>query len=103
MGLDIYIDKCRKPKIVNGEREYEEREEMCYWRKFRGLLDVMGYTDDDDDVRMTKEDVEKILDYVVHNRDYWGGFKNVAQVCELLDQWDDLEEDGWIVVFYASW
>ena len=34
MGLDMYIDKCRKPKIVNGKREYEEREEVCYWRKF---------------------------------------------------------------------
>ena len=38
MGLDMYIDKCRKPKIVNGKREYEEREEVCYWRKFWGLL-----------------------------------------------------------------
>ena len=103
MGLDIYIDKCRKPKVVDGNRIYEERVEMCYWRKFWDLLDIMNYTDDDNDVRMTKEDVEKILDHVTHNRDYWGGFEHVSQVCELLDQWDDLHEDGWTVYFYASW
>ena len=103
MGLDIYIDKCRKPNVVDGKRIYEERVEMCYWRKFWGLLEVMNYTDDDDDVRMTKEDVEKMLDYATHNRDYWDGFEHVGQLCELLDQWDDLHEDGWTVYFYASW
>ena len=64
MGLDIYIDKCRKPIIKeNGKRDYEERVEMCYWRKFWEILPIMRYSDADyaKDVRMTKEDAEKIL------------------------------------------
>lgn len=105
MGLDIYIDKCRKPKIVNGEREYEEREEMCYWRKFGNILDIMKYDYEDygKDVRMTKDDIENILNYVTHQRDYYGGFSSVNQVCELLDQWDELEEEGWVINFNANW
>ena len=55
------------------------------------------------DLRLTKEDVEKILDHVTHNRDYFHGFKSVESVCELLDQWDELEEDGWVINYNANW
>lgn len=112
MGLDIYIDKCRKPtmKEFNGKmyRDYEEREEVCYWRKFWDLLYEgvpFKYGEDEygKDIRLNKEDVEKILDYVAHNRDYFGGFQTVPDVCELLDQWDELKNEGWIINFNANW
>ena len=51
MWLDIYIDKCRKPiyKEFNGKkvRDYEERENICYWRKFWEILHVMKYGEDE--------------------------------------------------------
>lgn len=106
MGLDMYIDKCRKPIIKdNGRRDYEERVEMCYWRKFWDLMAEIDYGNDDygQDVRLTKDDIERILQFVTHNRDYFGGFENVEQVCELLDQWDELEEEGWVINFNANW
>lgn len=109
MGLDMYIDKCRKPttKEFNGKmyRDYEEREEMCYWRKNWDLFYTLPYRDEEygQDLRLTKEDVEKILDHVAHNRDYFGGFKTVEDVCELLAQWDELEEDGWAICYSANW
>ena len=76
MGLDMYIDKCRKPKIVNGKREYEEREEVCYWRKFwdllrEGLPFTYGDEEYGEDIRLSKADVEQILNYVTHNKDYF--------------------------------
>ena len=106
MGLDIYIDKCRKPVIKeDGRRDYEEREEVCSWRKFWEILSVMRYSDDDygQDVRMTKEDAEKILQLVTHHRDYWDSFDSVPQVCELLDTWDELIDEGWAICFNANW
>lgn len=109
MGLDIYIDKCRKPKLVEQDgkkyRDYEEREEVCYWRKFWEILHIMNYGDDEygQDVRMTKEDVERILQLVTHHRDYFDSFNSVPQVCELLDTFDEIEDDGWIVNFNANW
>lgn len=105
MGLDIFIDKCRKPKVVDGMRDYEEREEVCYWRKFYGLLDLMQYGEDEygQDIRLGKKDVEKILDYVSHNKDYFDSFDTVPSVCELLDEWDELKENGWLVCFNANW
>lgn len=108
MGLDMYIDKCRKPTLVDGKRIYEEREEVCYWRKFWGLLGEglpFAYGDEEygKDIRLSKEDVEQILNYVAHNRDYFDGFRSVEQVCELLDQYDELKEDGWVINFNANW
>lgn len=108
MGLDMYIDKCRKPTFVDGKRTYEEREEVCYWRKFYSLLEEglpFTYGDEEyaQDVRLSKKDVEHILNYVTHNRDYFDGFESVAQVCELLDKYDDLKEEGWVINFNADW
>lgn len=109
MGLDVFIDKCRKPKIREEDgkkyRDYEEREEVCYWRKFWGLLEVMRYGDDEygQDVRMTKDDAEKLLEYIIHHRDYFGGFDGVPQLCELIDDWDYLKEEGFIINFNANW
>ena len=40
---------------------------------------------------------------MTHHRDYFDGFKSVESVCELLDQWDELEEDGWVFNFNANW
>lgn len=105
MGLDMYIDKCRKPVIKDGKRDYEEREEVCYWRKFWDLLYEIGYGDDDygQDIRLSKEDVEKILTFVSHNRDYFDGFSTVSDVCHLLDEYDALIEEGWVINFNANW
>ena len=109
MGLDIYIDKCRKPTIKeeNGKkyRDYEEREEMCYWRKFYGLLDVMKYGDSEygKDVRLTLDDAERLLEYATHHRDYFDGFDGVPQLCELIYNWDNFVEEGFVINFNANW
>ena len=47
--------------------------------------------------------IKKILDYVAHNRDYFDSFQTVPDVCELLDQWDELKGDGWVINFNANW
>ena len=108
MGLDMYIDKCRTPISVNGKRDYAEREEVCYWRKFWGLLREglpFFYGDEEygQDIRLSKEDVEQILNYVTHNRDYYDGFSSVEQVCRLLEEYDYLIDEGWVINFNANW
>ena len=108
MGLDMYIEKCRKPNIVDGKHKYEERVEMCYWRGGYDLLQyglpfTYGNEECGEDIRLSKKDVEKILDYVTRHRDHFDSFDSVPQVCELLDQYDDLKDNGWVVCFNASW
>lgn len=110
MGLDVYVDRCRKPKMVEMEdgrkyRSYEEREDLLYWRKNWGLLGIMNYGSDEygQDVILRKKDMEKILDYLTHNRDYFDSFQSVPDVCDVLDRWDELTADNFVLCFNANW
>lgn len=104
MGMDMYIDKIKR--CPTDKSVILERAELVYWRKFWDLHNYLGLYEHDDygiDVRMTKEDVEKCLDFCCHNRDFFGTFGTVADVCELLNEFDDIEKAGWEVVYNANW
>ena len=78
---------------------------FCYWRKFWKILRVMKYGEDEygQDVRMTKGDVESILQLVAHHRDDFDGFNSVPQVCKLLDTFDEFEDEGLVINLNANW
>lgn len=105
MGMDMYIDAVKRDP--NDKKNILERKELCYWRKFYDLHRAIpcGYSEEDygKDVSLTKEDVEEILQFVTHNRDYFGGFATVADVCEVLDTYEELKRDGWQIVYNVDW
>lgn len=103
MGMDAYIDIIKRDP--NDKNNVLEREELCYWRKFYAVNDLLQYDDSmyAKDLRLTKEDLERILQLVTHERDYFGSFSTVSSVCEILDQYDKLTKDGWIIVYNADW
>ena len=103
MGLDMYIDRIKRDS--NDKLKVLERDEVCYWRKNWNLLDELGYGDSEygKDRKLTKEDIEEILTFVAHNRDYFDGFSTVESVCEVLDKYDEWKEEGWDIVFNANW
>lgn len=103
MGLDAYIDRIKRDP--NDKLKVIERKEAVYWRKFWDLQYELGYSDSEygKDRKLTKDDVEKILDFVTHNRDYFDGFSTVEDVCEVLDKYDEWREDGWDIVYNANW
>lgn len=105
MGLDMYIEKIKRDP--NDKHNIITRKELCYWRKNWNLMYNLPFKYGDEeyakDVLLTKDDVEKILDYVIHHRDYFNGFQEVANVCDVLDIYDELKDDGYEVVFNADW
>ena len=104
MGMDMYIEKIRKDP--NDKSQILEREEICYWRKFWDLhyaLGLYGVDDYGNDVPMTKEDVERAIDYATHNEDYFNGFNSVPNLCELLRDFDKYKNQGYEIVYNANW
>lgn len=105
MGMDMYLDIIKRDP--NNKLNILERKEMCYWRKFWDLHYDMPFKYGEEeygkDVKITKDDVERVLQFVTHNRDYFGGFKTVEDVCELLDNYEELKEAGWDIVYNANW
>lgn len=100
----MYIEKIRRNP--NDKQDIVERVELCYWRKFWDLHYALGLYGDDDygiDVPMTKDDVERALNFAIHNEDYFGGFETVPRLCELLSDYDELKRHGWDIVYNADW
>ena len=100
----MYIEKIRRNP--NDKKDIVERVELCYWRKFWDLHHALGLYGEDDngiDVPMTKDDVERALNFAIHNEDYFGGFETVPRLCELLSEYDELKRYGWDIVYNANW
>ena len=101
--MDQYIDVIKRDP--NNKQNILERKVMVYWRKFYELNSGLRYHNDmyAKDLPLTKQELENILQFISHNRDYFNGFNTVPAVCELLDQYDELKEDGWDIVYNANW
>lgn len=106
MGMDLTISRKRNIGTPN-----EESVEVYYARKFWELLNapfVVEYNDSKIDCYVrariqSKEDIEQLIDIAVHNRDYWDTFDSVPKLCELLEEFDEMREDGWIYYLIADW
>ena len=55
------------------------------------------------EVSISNEDIEQLINIAVHNRDYWGTFDSVPQLCELLEEFDEMREENWNYVLEADW
>lgn len=105
MGLDMYIDARRNIGTPN-----EERDEKIYWRKFWDLQREIAFLTDakvEDgyipDTRITREDLDAIIDYCGRNRDFFGNFDTIVPLCELRAELPELEEEGWTLWYNSNW
>lgn len=100
----MYVERIRRNP--SNKQEILERKELIYWRKFLDLHDALALYGEDDydiDVPMTKDDVERALDFAARHEDYWLSFDTVPQLCELLRDYDNYKESGWEIVYNANW
>lgn len=104
--MDLSISRKRNIGTPN-----EESVEVYYARKFWKLLDapfVIEYNDSKENYYVhariqSKEDIEQLIDIAVHNRDYWDTFNSVPKLCELLEEFDEMREEGWSYYLLADW
>lgn len=106
MGMDAYILKSKTKKAFDEPNWYESNavEEVWYARKFWDLVNRVSFIKNINDecgefIRLTKENVEEMLQIATHTRDYFGGFSTVIALCEILDKFDEDEENGWHYYF----
>lgn len=106
MGMDLSIYRKK-----NKGTPQEECVEVYYARKFWELLEapfVIEYNDSKEECYVcarvqSKEDVEQLIDIAVHNRDYSYSFNSVPKLCELLEEFDEKNEEGWTYTLEADW
>jgi hypothetical protein len=101
MGLDINIYRARNRQVFKDEKWYESTAVtgVYYARKFWGLIEYASFLDVKDDcgefIELSRENIEELINIATHNADYFGGFETVPQLCEILHNFDENEENGY--------
>lgn len=121
MGMDMYLRRAHDKReladdgvywdyVRNDDNEDEEEMRMgeaWYARKWWDLHNAMSFIEKDYEcgeyIRLTRKNVEEMLKYACHHRDYWNSFKSVPELCEILDRWDEMEEAGLHIFYEADW
>lgn len=101
MGLDISIYRARNHKVFEDEDWYGSNAvtEVYYARKFWTLIEQASFLNVDDDcgefIKLSRENVEELINIATHNADYFDGFETVPKLCEILQNFDDDDENGY--------
>lgn len=98
MGLDIYIFKARTKKAFEAYSS-ETRQEVYYARKFWTLIEEASFLDVEEDcgeyLKLSRVNVEELIEIATHNEDYFGSFETVPRLCEILRDFEETEENGY--------
>ena len=108
MGLDCYIFRAKTKKVFEDENWYNKVEEVWYARKFWDLIHNMSFIknveeDCGDFIMLTMDNIEEMLQFAAHNRDYFDGFKTVPQLCEIIANFEQDYEDGYHYYFHYNY
>lgn len=112
MGLDCYVFRAKTKKAFEAERWYDDENtsvtEVWYSRKFWDMLHNMSFIksieeDCGEYIQLTQDNIEEMLQFAAHNRDYFGGFETVPRLCEIYNNFEYDAEEGWHYYFYYSY
>lgn len=121
MGLDMHLVMARNRKMLEEkefwsncidvtnieEFEYDKSAIVCYWRKFWDLHNFIsnrkGCLDNGEWCEITRKDLEDMIEYATHNKDYWDGFRSVPALCEVLYNYDKLRENGFNLFYEGDY
>lgn len=108
MGLDCYVFRAKTKKAFDEPHWYEDESgavtEVWYARKFWDLVNQVSFiknTNDDcgEYIKLSKDDIEEMIQVATHNPDYFGEFNTVPALCKILQNFDEDEEEGWHYYF----
>ena len=127
MGMDAYLLRVRNKKqpeqenfwneyvsmrdkaFYNKEDDFDKPAELWYARKFYDLQSYMSDVVLDEPyecgeyVEITKEMLEKMINFATHHKDYFDGFNGVSDLCQALYDYDEAQKNGWIYVYECDW
>ena len=124
MGLDVYVVMAKNRKQV--ERvdfwndchsgwvkkdeytiDFTVPTEVYYARKFWDLYSPMSrrlkLENGEWSGPLTKDDIEEMIYIATHNKDYFGTFDTVTDLCEILHNYDAATDAGMVFLFSGNY
>lgn len=118
MGMDAYLFSAHSKKelqsedywdkIKNENKEWTNRQELVYWRKFYDLQDFISSNlpepyENGDYIEIDKEMLKEIIIFCCFHKDYWDEFKTVPKLCQVYNHYNEIEEAGLKIFYECDW
>lgn len=100
MGMDLNVYAARNHEILKHDNWWSNENviEKYYARKFWDLVNNCSFIPRDYEdgtwLQLTKNNIEEMIRVACENRNYFGTYDDVPKLCELRDEFDELEENG---------
>ncbi len=116
MGLDQHIIMAHNKKEVDNDNfwtncidasgmidfEYDRPAFLWYNRKNLGLQNEMA-TDNGEILQIDDNTLEKILQYLTHNPDYFDSFNSVPDLCKIIYNYQLIRNNGFALFYMGDW
>ena len=105
MGMDFHLWKARNSEVFKHDEWYNspEIEEVFYGRKAWHYPEYCSFMkikyESGEFLPMTRKNLEEMIRVACEHRNHWDNYDDVPQLCEIRDQWDELENAGY-KIFY---
>lgn len=80
--------------------------EVWYARKFYELMSAMSFLhnyDCGEYIRLHKDNLREMINFYCYHPDYFYGFNGLPRLCELYQEFDEMEDAGINLYFEADW
>lgn len=95
--LDIYLIGVKSKKQLDDKEIYNSENKFLGERYFatfsNDILNSCKY-ELNKYIEMTKQNIVELLDYTAYHRDCNNSFKTVTKLCEIIDTWEEMEENN---------
>lgn len=107
--MDCYIWRAPNRRIFRSENWFESDKvhEMFYSRKCWDLVNHCSFIPRDyengDFLELSYENLEEMIEVACKYPNYWGDYKDVPKLCELRDEFENIEEQGEHLYLSYDW
>lgn len=95
--LDIYLIGVKSKKQLDDKEIYNSENKFLGERYFatfsNDILNSCKY-ELNKYIEMTKQNIVELLNYTAYHRDCNNSFKTVTKLCEIIDTWEEMEENN---------
>ena len=108
MGMDLNIYAARNHEIFkhDGWWDNENVIEKYYSRKYWDMVYNCSFIPreyDGEFILLTKENLEEMISIGCEYRNYWDNYNDVPKLCELRDEFENLENNGFHLYLHYSY
>lgn len=107
LDLDEILDN-EQFYFTDTENNYPDIFQGWYARKFWDMVHAVPVLEENVRIdnyyfKIKKEDIKQMIEYYAFHRDYFDGFRGLADLCELYQRYDELTAGGWHFYGYLSY